>query len=251
MERPEKADYTNERCSPPLDEHSSLQARVRRVEQDVGRLHNRLELKTQELAKLTRAIVNSSISHCDVEMRLQRELHAMYMGMGDTAMPMTDLPMRADSTGKLVTVELPYTTTILGVLFESMFTFWAGCDPRRLPKSSTVARAIDERLGFSAQPNGEASRSAQAYASAIRPDWVKDADRRHHRSHAWQVRAQSAFSNRALCGISPRCGISFCSDTESGAGQRPGSMAAGFRWRRQRRKSHSRVTGTEPCHGTQ
>ena len=51
MERPEKADYTNERCSPPLDEHSSLQARVRRVEQDVGRLHNRLELKTQELAK--------------------------------------------------------------------------------------------------------------------------------------------------------------------------------------------------------
>ncbi|RQT22607.1 MULTISPECIES: hypothetical protein [Burkholderia cepacia complex] len=182
MERPEKADYTNERCSPPLDEHSSLQARVRRVEQEVGRLHNRLELKTQELAKLTRVIVNSSIGHCDVETRLQRELHAMYMGMGDTAMPMTDLPMRADSTGKLVTVELPYTTTILGVLFESMFTFWAGCDPRRLPKSSTVARAIDERLGFSAQPNGEASRSAQAYASAIRPDWVKDADRRHHRS---------------------------------------------------------------------
>ncbi|RQT24754.1 hypothetical protein [Burkholderia contaminans] len=182
MERPEKADYTDEQCSLPPDECSALQARVRRAEQEVGRLHNRLELKTQELANLTRVIVNSSVSHCDVETRLQRELQAMCTGMCDTVMPMTVLPMRADSTGKLVTVELPYTTTILGVLFESMFTFWADCDPRRLPKSSTVARAIDERLGFSAQPNGEASRSAQAYASAIRPDWVKDADRRHHRS---------------------------------------------------------------------
>lgn len=218
MERPEKADYTNERCSPPLDEHSSLQARVRRVEQDVGRLHNRLELKTQELAKLTRAIVNSSISHCDVEMRLQRELHAMYMGMGDTAMPMTDLPMRADSTGKLVTVELPYTTTILGVLFESMFTFWAGCDPRRLPKSSTVARAIDERLGFSAQPNGEASRSAQAYASAIRPDWVKDADRRHHRSaHACSRFAPSRRFQTGRCAASRRDAASVSAQTRSPA----------------------------------
>ncbi|ACA93429.1 MULTISPECIES: hypothetical protein [Burkholderia cepacia complex] len=182
MERPEKVDYTNERCSLPPDECSALQARVRRAEQEVGRLHNRLELKTRELANLTRAIVNSSVSHCDVEMRLQRELQAVCTGLGGTAMPMSGLPTQADLPGKLVTVELPYTTTILGVLFENMFTFWADCDPRRLPKSSAVARAIDERLGFSAQANGEASRTAQAYASAIRPDWVKDADRRHHRA---------------------------------------------------------------------
>ena len=182
MERPEKADYTNEQCSLSPDECSALQARVRRAEQEVGRLHNRLELKTQELANLTRAIVDSSVSHCDVEMRLQRELQAVCSGLGGATMPMSGVPTQADLPGKLVTVELPYTTTILGVLFENMFTFWADCDPQRLPKSSTVARAIDERLGFSAQPNGEASRSAQAYASAIRPDWVKDADRRHHRS---------------------------------------------------------------------
>ncbi|WP_175976883.1 hypothetical protein [Burkholderia sp. BCC1047] len=184
MKCPEKADYTNERCSLPHDECSALQARVRRAEQEVGQLHNRLELKTRELADLTRAIVSSSVSRCDAETRLQRELQAMCTGIGDTVIPMIGLPPRADSPGKLVTVELPYTTTILHVLFESMFTFWADCDPRRLPKSSTVARAIDERLGFSAQTNGEASRSAQAYASAIRPDWVKDADRRHHRSGA-------------------------------------------------------------------
>ncbi|WP_080435131.1 hypothetical protein [Burkholderia cenocepacia] len=182
MEHPEKADYTNEQCSLSPDECSALQARVRRAEQEVGRLHNRLELKTQELANLTRAIVNSSVSHCDVETRLQRELQAVCTGMGRTTLPMSGLPIQADSPGKLVTVELPYTTTILGVLFESMFTFWADCNSRRLPKSSTVARAIDERLGFSAQANGEASRSAQAYASAIRPDWVKDTDRRHHRA---------------------------------------------------------------------
>ncbi|WP_256859433.1 transposase, partial [Burkholderia cenocepacia] len=111
MERPEKVDYTNERCSLPPDECSALQARVRRAEQEVGRLHNRLELKTRELTNLTRAIVNSSVSHCDVETRLQRELQAMCTRMGDTAMPMIGLPAQADLPGKLVTVELPYGNT--------------------------------------------------------------------------------------------------------------------------------------------
>ncbi|MDE1011672.1 MAG: hypothetical protein OSB38_39020, partial [Paraburkholderia fungorum] len=56
----------------------------------------------------------------------------------------------------------------------------AECDHDHFPKSATVARAIDERLGLSSQANGEASRSAQAYASAIRPDWIKEGDNRHH-----------------------------------------------------------------------
>ncbi|WP_264857385.1 hypothetical protein [Burkholderia cenocepacia] len=107
MERPEKADYTNERYTLAPDECSALQARVRRAEQEVGRLHNRLELKTRELANLTRAIVNSSVSHCDVEMRLQRELQAVCTGLGGATMPMSGLPTQADLPGKLVTVELP------------------------------------------------------------------------------------------------------------------------------------------------
>jgi hypothetical protein len=77
-------------------------------------------------------------------------------------------------------VKLPYVTSILSVLFDAMRTFWADCDHEHPPKSATVALAIDERLGLSSQQSGEASRSGQAYASAIRPDWVKEADNRHH-----------------------------------------------------------------------
>jgi hypothetical protein len=183
MEQCENADHAKEKavCSLSPGECAALQERLRHAEQEVGRLQNCLELKIREVSKLTRAIVNSSMVHCDVETRLQRELAALCTGTVDRATPTSHPSTRTDSPGDLVTVKLPYTTTILSVLFESMFAFWTDCDPRRLPKSSTVAHAIDERLGFSAQVNGEASRSAQAYASAIRPDWVKDADRRHHR----------------------------------------------------------------------
>ena len=47
---------------------------------------------------------------------------------------------------------------------------WSEWDPERPPKSSTVARAIDEKLGLKGQANGEASRSAQTFAAALRPD---------------------------------------------------------------------------------
>jgi hypothetical protein len=47
-----------------------------------------------------------------------------------------------------VIVRLPYLTTILSVLFDAMHVFWGDCDDGRLPKSSTVAHAIDERLGL-------------------------------------------------------------------------------------------------------
>lgn len=99
-------------------------------------------------------------------------------------MPVEELHMECHRSGSdptehaIVVVTLPYVTSTLSVLFNAMRTFWADRD--HPPKSTTVAHAIDEHLGLSSQANGEASRSGQAYASAIRPDWVKEADNRHH-----------------------------------------------------------------------
>jgi len=188
MEQREKACQSDEsmKCSHSTDEYAVTAERLRLAELEIVRLKNDLGLKTRELDRLTRAIVNSSIVHFDIETRLQRELDAVRTGWSESAISKSSAACEVESSGNLVTVKLPYVTNILSVLFDSMFEFWAACDPRRLPKSSAVAHAIDARLGLAAQANGEASRSGQAYASAIRPDWVKDADRRHHRHAARQ-----------------------------------------------------------------
>ncbi|WP_082751322.1 hypothetical protein [Burkholderia sp. MSMB1459WGS] len=183
MEQRENTCQSDEKvaCTLPTDECAVLRERLRLAELEIGRLQNCLGLKTQELDRLTRVIVNFSIVHCDVETRLQRELDAARTGVCGNVISNSNAFVNVDSSDSLITVKLPYITSILSVLFDSMFEFWADCDPQRLPKSSAVAHAIDARLGLAAQTNGEASRSGQAYASAIRPDWVKDADRRHHR----------------------------------------------------------------------
>jgi hypothetical protein len=78
-----------------------------------------------------------------------------------------------------VTVRLPHLTRTLSQLFDVMWEQWAQWDTVRPPKSSTVARAIDAKLGLKGQATGEASRSAQTFAAALRPDAVNEADGRH------------------------------------------------------------------------
>ncbi|AIO36820.1 hypothetical protein DM39_4222 [Burkholderia cenocepacia] len=86
-----------------------------------------------------------------------------------------------DPHDKGVIVRLPHLTQTLSQLFDVMWEHWAEWDPERPPKSSTVARAIDARLGLKGQATGEASRSAQTFAAALRPDSVSETDGRHHR----------------------------------------------------------------------
>ncbi|MGU7811613.1 hypothetical protein [Burkholderia sp. AW49-1] len=138
-------------------------------------------MKDQKLGELGRVLANSAAAHYCVEERLQEELDALRIDMPADMMNVHDRQTGEDSADSGVVVRLPYLTEILSVLFDAMHVFWADCDRCRLPKSSTVAHAIDERLGLRAQASGEGSRTGQAYASAIRPDWVKDADNRHHR----------------------------------------------------------------------
>ena len=167
-------------CSAPACDCATLQIRLRRAETQIRRLTRCVQLKDEKLCELGKVLANSATAHYCVEERLQRELDALRIDLPADVPSDHYGPVDGNSMGGGVVVRLPYLTAILSVLFDAMHAFWTDCDDGRLPKSSTVAHAIDERLGLRAQASGEGSRTGQAYASAIRPDWVKDADNRHH-----------------------------------------------------------------------
>ncbi|ABE36318.1 hypothetical protein DR64_8029 [Paraburkholderia xenovorans LB400] len=163
-----------------LSENATSDQRLQRAEAEVRRLARCMEMKDRQLCELRKALAHSATVHYSFEDRLQRELDSLRIMMPTTDFRgHWDTPASEQSDEGFV-VKLPYVTSILSVLFDAMYTFWAGCDHDHPPKSTTVAHAIDERLGLTSQSNGEASRSGQAYASAIRPDRVKEADNRHH-----------------------------------------------------------------------
>jgi hypothetical protein len=164
----------------PFQACGTLQARLRRAEAEVSRLTRCVQLKEQQLSELRKVLAHSATLHYAVEDRQQRELESLRMMIAAEEVETRSGQSWSVASPGSVVARLPYVTTTLSVLIDAMFTFWAECDHEHPPKSSTVAHAIDERLGLSAQSNGEASRSGQAYASAIRPDWVKEADNRHH-----------------------------------------------------------------------
>ncbi len=166
---------------PPIPSANAVpDRRLRRAEAEVRRLTRCVELKDRQLCELRRALAHSATVHYSFEDRLQRELDSLrIMAPNDGFEEHWGTPA-SDQPGEGVVVKLPYMTSILSILFDAMCTFWGDCDRDRPPKSATVAHAIDECLGLSSQQNGEASRSGQAYASAIRPDRVKEADNRHH-----------------------------------------------------------------------
>jgi hypothetical protein len=163
-----------------LSETAAPDQRLQRAEAEVRRLTRCMEMKERQLCELRKALAHSATVHYSFEDRLQRELDSLRI-----MMPVNDCREHwgtpaSERPDEGIIVKLPYVTSILSVLFDAMCTFWADRDHDHPPKSATVAHAIDEHLGLSSQQNGEASRSGQAYASAIRPDWVKGADNRHH-----------------------------------------------------------------------
>lgn len=183
MEHGESFRQPNDRtiCSMPSCDCAGLHNRLKHAETEISRLTRCIQLKDQKLCELGKVLANSASAHYCFEERLQREIDALRINTSTEATSEQLRQTDEDSSGCGVVVRLPYVTAILSVLFDAMRVFWADCDHGRLPKSSTVAHAIDERLGLSAQASGESSRTGQAYASAIRPDWVKGADNRHRR----------------------------------------------------------------------
>ena len=173
-------------CMPPgsLD---VLLRRAQRAEAELSRLEDRFKLKERQVTELQMALANSTARHYAVEDQLERELERLRAtvlpgAFIDRFTGMADRPWGDGLGGPEggVIVHLPYVTAVLSVLFDAMCVYWKDYDADNPPKSSTVSRAIDERLALRAQPSGEASRSGQAYASAIRPDCIKETDHRHH-----------------------------------------------------------------------
>jgi hypothetical protein len=173
--------------SRPVNSHDILFGRVQRAEAEVARLESQLKSRERQVTELQMALAHSAARQYAAEDRLERELQSLRAmtpptGPADCFAGTVNHSWcegRHDPAGGVI-IYLPYITAVLSALFDAMYVFWKDSNPQSPPKSSTVARAIDERLHFRAQSNGEASRSGQAYASAIRPDCIKEADNRHH-----------------------------------------------------------------------
>jgi hypothetical protein len=144
----------------------------------VERLIVRLRGRDKRIQLLERALARTAVMHHLWALHLERRLDRMDVGSSVGIREGTSIPATREEDG--VVVKLPHMNTTLASLFEVMWSHWSFWEPERPPKSSVVARAIDERLGWKCQANGEASRSAQTFAAALRPDSISEADGRHH-----------------------------------------------------------------------
>ena len=152
----------------------------------IARLTERLRKRDRRIALLETALARTVMMHhvwtSHLERKLERSLAFGSSANSDLQMcssgirPPVSVP---DETTHGVVVHLPHLTRTLEGLFDVMREHWSEWDIDHPPKSSTVARAIDEKLGLKPQANGEASRSAQTFAAALRPESVSEADGRH------------------------------------------------------------------------
>ncbi|MEX3634546.1 hypothetical protein AB3X90_09000 [Paraburkholderia sp. BR14427] len=163
---------------------NSLQRRVDQAEADVRRLTEQLRGKERQLSDMGKALLRTVAVHHAIEERQEQELESL-RAMAPSWRTLQCACEEQSEHSYGITVRLPFITEILSGMFDVMQIFWSDYDENNPPKSSVVARAIDERLNLKAQPDGEASRSAQTYASAIRPDWLKEtAGSRYSRSRS-------------------------------------------------------------------
>jgi hypothetical protein len=142
----------------------------------IARLTTRLRGRDRRIQLLELAIARTAVMHHVWSSHLERKLERS--PVADTS-GSAEKPVVGPAHESGVVVHLPHLTRTLEALVDVMREHWSEWDPERPPKSSTVARAIDQRLGLKGQANGEASRSAQTFAAALRPDSVNDTDGRH------------------------------------------------------------------------
>ncbi len=163
--------------SPTASDEEVLRRSAEASQAAVLRLTGRLRGRDRRIQLLERALARTVVMHHIWAVHLERKLDR---AAPETLTELADrVPVRAQEVTKGVVVHLPHVTQTLAALFEVMWSHWSDWDPERPPKSSTVARAIDEKLGLKSQANGEASRSAQTFAAALRPDSVNEVDGRH------------------------------------------------------------------------
>jgi hypothetical protein len=147
------------------------------------RLTDRLRKRDRRIELLELAIARTVFMHHVWATHLERKLERSSVSGAERQSDVEEQPCNSTSTvdesAGGVIVRLPHLTRTLEALFDVMGEYWSEWDTDRPPKSSTVARAIDEKLGLKGQANGEASRSAQTFAAALRPDSVNEADGRH------------------------------------------------------------------------
>ncbi|MFL9989331.1 hypothetical protein [Paraburkholderia sediminicola] len=141
-----------------------------------ARLTARLRGRDQRIQLLELAIARTVVMHHVWASHLERRFERSSLPGGNVQSGKS-FTARENEGGAVV--HLPHVTHTLHVLFDVMREYWSEWDPERPPKSSAVARAIDEKLGLKGQANGEASRSAQTFAAALRPDSVNESDGRH------------------------------------------------------------------------
>jgi len=153
--------------------------RSRDAEATVSRLAIRLRGRDQRILLLERALARTVALHHALEDSLEQRLEQCTGQIDRVREPDRTGQVSADRPEDGVIVRLPHLTRTLSLLFDVMWEHWAERDPERPPKSSTVARAIDARMGLKGQATGEASRSAQTFAAALRPDYLSDTDGRH------------------------------------------------------------------------
>jgi len=142
----------------------------------ITRLAARLRGRDRRIELLELAIARTVVMHHVWAGHLERKLERSPVP-APTTQPRQPPAEPEQENG--VVVRLPHLTGTLKALFDVMREHWSQWDPERPPKSSTVARAIDEKLGLRGQASGEASRSAQTFAAALRPDSVTESDGRH------------------------------------------------------------------------
>lgn len=143
----------------------------------MARLAARLRGRDRRIELLELAIARTVVMHHVWAGHLERKLERLPVPVVANAQPQQTPAEAVQGSG--VIVRLPHLSRTLKALLEVMDEHWSEWDPEHPPKSSTVARAIDEKLGLKGQVNGEASRSAQTFAAALRPDSVNEADGRH------------------------------------------------------------------------
>ena len=153
--------------------------RFENAQADASRLASRLRGRDQRILLLERALARTAALHHALEDSLEQRLEQCSGPRERAVEPDRSTQVPHDHVGSSVMVRLPHLTRTLSLLFEVMWEHWAQWDPERPPKSSTVARAIDAKLGLKAPPDGEASRNAQSFAAALRTDSLGDADGRH------------------------------------------------------------------------
>jgi hypothetical protein len=171
-------DREAEKNKPDPGQYDADQRVLRLTERLAGKDHHIviLEQTADGLQQLTHELRVSNA-------RLENENDALRARIAELESEGRTCGCSQDAGGGVVVI-LPHMTPTFEIVFDVYREFWPPRDPRRPPKSTNVAHAIDARLGWKSHRNGSPSRSAQAFAAAMRPDELAATDGRNQKRRA-------------------------------------------------------------------